>query len=168
MIDYILFFAGIIIIMISFILLKKTIHVESLSFLQILENQKIEIEENIDTVQEIIKELNGLSERVIEDLDSRVQDLYQKMKDIDEKIKEQSILKNKNNAEEVKDTSENIGKDLEEKKQNLQYKKSAVENDPLLDQVLQLSTQGYSSSQIAKHLNRGIGEVQLIHNLKKR
>ncbi|WZL74873.1 hypothetical protein QBE52_09340 [Clostridiaceae bacterium 35-E11] len=168
MINYILFFIGITIIMISFILLKKTIHVESLNALRILENHNSKIKENIDTAQEIIKELNDLSERIIVDLDSKVKDAYHRIEDLDRKAKEQSILEHKNDAEDIKNSSENIDIGLEEKKKNLQYANTAIKNDPSVEQVLQLFTQGYSSSQIAKHLNKGIGEVQLIHNLKKR
>lgn len=143
-------------------------HVESLVFLPKIQKEKNEIKENIDTAQEIIKELNDLSEHIIINLDAKIQRLYKMMEDADQKIKNQAMLIDKNNTGDIKDIFENSVIGLEEKKQNLQDIGPVAENNPSVEEVLQLFTQGYSSSQIAKHLNKGIGEVQLIHNLKKR
>lgn len=143
-------------------------HVESLVFLPKIQKEKNEIKENIDTAQEIIKELNDLSEHIIINLDAKIQRLYKMMEDVDQKIKNQAMLIDKNNTGDIKDIFENSVIGLEEKKQNLQDIGPVAENNPSVEEVLQLFTQGYSSSQIAKHLNKGIGEVQLIHNLKKR
>ncbi|QZY56779.1 DUF6115 domain-containing protein [Crassaminicella profunda] len=164
--DYIFFSIGIIIVIISIIVLKKNMSIESTIEFQNSEKKEIALLNNIELTENIIKELKAISQETIKTLDNKTEEIYQMIKILDEKIEKYSIVidetdKNENNRQ-IRSYSK------KEDAQNIKKEDHASNNNKDKEKILQLYNQGYSPSQIAKKLNKGIGEVQLICSLKKR
>ncbi|QEK12246.1 hypothetical protein FQB35_07585 [Crassaminicella thermophila] len=162
MINYILFFIGIIIVLVAILLLKKNKASQSYIDLQIAKDKEAKLLDSIDLAEKVIEELKIISESTVDCLDRKTNDIYKVLQTVDRRIEEYlSIIR-----------------DIEEKKQknNVFYEVHKDEyleiennkNDENIKKIFCLLDKGYSPAQIAKKLDKGIGEIQLICNLKKR
>lgn len=152
MIDYIFFLIGIITVIIALVLLNKNVNTESDSeYLEGNSITDIELLRDVQLAENVIEELREISENTIEDMDIKVKEAYKMLRTMDKKIEEYKALLEK---KDVIDQSEHI-------------KEDHINNEEV-DKILRLRNQGLSPSQIAKQLDKGIGEIQLICNLKKR
>lgn len=133
MFNYILFFVGFILIIFSIIVIKKD-----------LKKSELEIEE-INKIKENVKEYYRLTEEMIEMFDNRLND---KMEEINkEKINLESNYKKK----------EYIDKEEIEK-----YNVNINHSNNITEKILELQDMGLSISEIAKKLNLGIRETEII------
>ncbi|HEY8361333.1 MAG TPA: hypothetical protein VIK77_00450 [Tissierellaceae bacterium] len=133
MFNYILFFVGFILIIFSIIVIKKD-----------LKKSELEIEE-INKIEENVKEYYRLTEEMIEMFDNRLND---KMEEINkEKINLESNYKKK----------EYIDKEEIEK-----YNVNINHSNNITEKILELQDMGLSISEIAKKLNLGIRETEII------
>lgn len=133
MFNYILFFVGFILIIFSIIVIKKD-----------LKKSELEIEE-INKIEENVKEYYRLTEEMIEMFDNRLND---KMEEINkEKINLESNYKKK----------EYIDKEEIEK-----YNVNINHSNNITKKILELQDMGLSISEIAKKLNLGIRETEII------
>lgn len=133
MFNYILFFVGFILIIFSIIVIKKD-----------LKKSELEIEE-INKIKENVKEYYRLTEEMIEMFDNRLND---KMEEINkEKINLESNYKKK----------EYIDKEEIEK-----YNVNINHSNNITKKILELQDMGLSISEIAKKLNLGIRETEII------
>ncbi len=168
MINYVIFTIGIIVIVISLLIFKKDTVQDSKIDLKKVKEEQRKLMECIEIGEEIIEEINQVGVHVIEKIDKKTMELRNLMKNCEE-IALQSIhedLKQRTLQEEVPIAEQDI------KKQNIEPpERSSVNLEPeedLSEKILKLKASGYTISQIAKELDKGIGEVQLILQLKKR
>ncbi|MCT4606751.1 MAG: hypothetical protein N4A64_11725 [Marinisporobacter sp.] len=147
-------------------MLRKNTSMEIMEELEHAQRKDRILLENIDLAENIIRELKEISEDTIKTLDTKTNEIYKMIQTLDEKIEGYSVMlhekENEKNDEGVvtvtyKREVENIKEEDHTSHQNNDKKK-----------ILQLYNQGYTPSQIAKKLDKGIGEVQLICSLKKR
>ncbi|MCT4595611.1 MAG: helix-turn-helix domain-containing protein [Anaeromicrobium sp.] len=149
MLNYIILVIGVLFVIVGTLSFFKDGREEEVSEDFSLEN--IEHEINRDKDEEIIRKVDGKLEYIeecIELIDMKVDSLN---------------IKGKNEKE----------KEVKVQKKNINYESTNIDHriinqDNINEEILKLYKDGYSISQIAKRLNRGIGEVQLICNLKKR
>ncbi|AOT68252.1 DUF6115 domain-containing protein [Geosporobacter ferrireducens] len=168
MINYVIFTIGIIVIVISLLIFKKDTVQDSKIDLKKVKEEQRKLMECIEIGEEIIEEINQVGVHVIEKIDKKTMELRNLMKNCEESSL-QSIhedLKQRTLQEEVPIAEPDI------KKQNIEPpERSSVDLEPeedLSEKILKLKASGYTISQIAKELDKGIGEVQLILQLKKR
>ncbi|WP_053957408.1 DUF6115 domain-containing protein [Inediibacterium massiliense] len=146
MIDYILFFIGIGIMIVSFIWIKKSKKEEE-QFYKNIESKENQLLKDIHLAQNIMNELEGIHENIVLDLEKKTKDLYDILKNIDENMGNKTLKIDESNKYDKESQSHIEEKDATE--------------------IFMLIKKGYTPSQIAKKLNKGIGEVQLICNLNK-
>lgn len=186
MINYVLFFLGIMIVIISLIIFKKESFFSHITLsMDINEKRQREVLNNIEIAEKILEEFNEASEKIITDLDKKIAEAKQLVvSKIGENIKDQNVSTNVNsnpnpNHDTYDDVLLNDTKSLEyddirEEHSNLLLNSNSTveENsaDEEIDQVkgiVRLFKDGYSEAEIAKKFNKGIGEIRLILNLKK-
>ncbi|WP_129596989.1 DUF6115 domain-containing protein [Anaerophilus nitritogenes] len=146
MIDYILFVIGIGIIIVSFIWIKKS-EKEEQQLYKNIESKENKLLKNIHLAQNIMNELENIHKNIVLDLEKKTKDLYNILKSIDENMGNKTL---------------NIDED---NKYNKESQDQVEEKDST--EIFILMKKGYTPSQIAKKLNKGIGEIQLIYNLNK-
>lgn len=164
------------IIFISFIIIGFILIIYSLVKVQKNENNNSEIftveeaikklKTQIEDADKVMNELNSLAEQIFLQFQEKRQELLflydlieQKQKDISPNIDITIDGKAQNETKENE-----VQNETKEKKQNKNYKK--YEN-PLLEQILEMKEKGISNSEIAKSMNVGKGEIELILNLWK-
>ncbi len=165
--SYILFITGIGIVVMALALIKKDVYNNSNSS-KVFEQKEDELLKNIEIADDIIKELNDISDSIIQKLDGKISEINDLLKKAEEKTvsyeKEKIINTEIQNPEEQ--TAEKYIKEDNIKK--IELKKNSRLPYKELEKIIELQDKGYNSSQIAKFLNKGIGEINLIMNLKKR
>lgn len=161
MIDYILFFTGIIVIVIALVVLKKNNNTQPTTEFQMVKNKEKELIESVYLVEKIIEELKIISEKTIQNIDVKTNDIYYMLQTLDKKMERYVSIINEKDINESNKYSKSMN-------QYVMNEENIVNNDQNMDTILRFVKEGYSPSQIAKKLNMGIGEVQLICNLKKR
>ncbi|HHY90928.1 MAG TPA: hypothetical protein GX503_04610 [Clostridiales bacterium] len=164
MIHYILFFIGIVLIGVSLFQLKINLRNASVEVFDEIEKEQIKLMNNISDAEKIMEGFHEIGHKVIQDLDERIQRIESLILSADEKIeniqeKDSSLqMQNNNHITE----NEKCGHD-ESNNEDAPHQKYDENKE-----ILNLLEEGYSPQEIAKQLNKGIGEVQLICNLAKR
>jgi hypothetical protein len=168
MMNYLVFFIGVMMVLLSYFVLRRQ---QSTFFApddQNMREKEKKLAEYIDLAEEIIDELNTVSEQIIQSIDARTAEMSRMIEDIDNKMikykDETDNYQYESNRDRVQNShnvkafiQSEIVQDLEEEKNAL------TKND-----ILKLHDEGYSPAQIARRLNKGIGEVQLVVNLHKK
>lgn len=154
---------GIIIIIVSFLLDKYQGHLIK------LENEKIEQKSNrqidYDEVVQKIIELNEYGEFLKADLDKRQKELvfiYQllldKQKEVNELISSKTV--------KAKSDQPDLQKAIKVPEPNLNHKLEVpISNQNFNKQIMDMTVEGYTSTEIAKALKIGKGQVELVQNL---
>ncbi len=164
MIHYILFFIGIALIGISVFQLKINLKDASIEILDEIKEEKMKLMENISDVEKIMEGFNELGQKIIQDLDERIQRIEPLILSVDEKIEN---IQDEIISSQVPDNNhimQNEKCDDDRKRDEDATHQKHDENK----EILKLFEEGYSPQEIARQLNKGIGEVQLICNLAKR
>ncbi|MBB6216506.1 hypothetical protein HNQ80_002608 [Anaerosolibacter carboniphilus] len=168
---YLVFFIGAGLVLLSYFVLRRQ---QSTFFSpedHKLREQEKKLAEYIELAEEIIEELNTVSEQIIQSIDARTVEMCHMMDDIDKRLKSCKEVMDKYPSEMSKD-SHVIMDDFADEKELLRIPsvkaKAEDANHLATNEILRLFDEGNSPSQIAKLLNKGIGEVQLILNLRKK
>ena len=122
--------------------------------IKILENKKDELEEVVNSSSDMVNELNNISDYVATMIASKTEELNNTVKTVDEKLEECRMMFNRveeNKVVEfpVKNISNNV----------MHSKKSEIE---------ELYNEGYSAEEIARELNVGRGEIELMLGMTER
>ncbi|MBF8983065.1 helix-turn-helix domain-containing protein [Lutibacter sp. B2] len=161
MINYVFFFIGIIIVTISFFMLKKDENFDETINLHMIESENEKLLNNMKAAKEIGEELNNIGENVMNNLNHKFEYMEDTIKLIDEKIEYLNLqvdLEYKNKDDKKVDYDE-VKEDV---------KIYLDEKDREINEILTLYKEGYSVADIAKSKKKGIREIQLICDMKKR
>lgn len=177
MINYGIFAIGIIMIIVALLVIKKDTAQGLPVDLEKVKEEQRRIMECIEIGEEIIQEINHVGIHVIEKIDKKTQELRDLMNryearslEIQQEAQISMVFEEENN---------DIEKELEEEitKQKLETHRMEKSDNPpealileedLSEKIFKLKASGYTLSQIAREVDKGIGEVQLILQLKKR
>ncbi len=168
MINYGIFAIGIIVIFTALFIFRKDTGQDSNVDIEKVKEEQRKLIECIEIGEELIQEINQVGIHMIEEIDKKRQDigdLLQKCEDrslsfMDKSTVPQALRKEVNEIE--KDVINQRVEPVETLPLNV------VPEEALSEKILNLRAAGYTISQIAKELDKGIGEVQLILQLKKR
>ena len=174
---------GIFIVIISLILLRKELQD---SFFSIkgnkTNNDNVVVYDEIVKIEEIINSMNEAFYDLIEDMEGRSSLHDFEIKSINEKVDKIedelfSLKKEVQEIENIKNKDENIilpeiNKQAEDyiERESIEGNyvgKHEKEDTNIKDKIVLLRSKGLSVSQIAKELGLGIGEINLILNMKK-
>ena len=122
--------------------------------INVLEKKKSELDELINSSSDMVNELNNISDYVAELIGNRKEELNEIVKAADEKITEC-----KNLFEQTK--KENI---VEFPNKNI----SEMVTHSRKEEIEELYNEGYSVSEIARELNIGKGEIELMLGITER
>jgi DNA-binding NarL/FixJ family response regulator len=122
--------------------------------INVLEKKKSELDELINSSSDMVNELNSISDYVAELIGNRTEELNGMVKAADEKITEC-----KNLFEQTK--KENI---VEFPNKNI----SEMVTHSRKEEIEELYNEGYSVSEIARELNIGKGEIELMLGITER
>ncbi|MFT9494979.1 DUF6115 domain-containing protein [Anaerosolibacter sp.] len=168
MINYLVFFIGVMMVLLSYFVLRRHQSPFLTSEDQTLKEREKKLAEYIDLAEEIIEELNTVSEQIIQSIDARTAEMSQMIEDIDNKIKKYKDEIHKNQYDAIGDKILNCDDD-KALIQSETARDLKEETNPFINsEILRLYDEGYNPAQIARRLNKGIGEVQLIVNLHKK
>lgn len=159
---YITFIIGIGIVVVALFLIKKDSYNNS-KYKEFLYEKENELLRNIEIAEDIIKELNEVSDGIIDQLDKKVSEINKLLHQV-----ENLPAKSVSPLDAQRITHENTERNGIH---NTVIDNKAGEGQGLdreVQKIAQLKEEGYSPAQIAKKLNKGVGEVSLIMNLKKR
>jgi preprotein translocase subunit SecF len=159
---------GIIIIAVSFLLGKYEYHISKKE--QEMVEKKIDQRIDYDEVVQKIIELNEYGEYLKKDLDKRQKEIvfmYQLLLDKQKEIN-QLVAKPSDTNQEVKPIAPG----------NVEITTSKIINETVIEtnrrstsnlnkEIIELSIEGLTSTEIAKRLNIGKGQVELVQNLYK-
>lgn len=156
--SYILFIIGVGVIFLSLILIKKETNKSQKNHEYLLEKEE-ELRNNIVVADDIINELSDMGEGIIYTLNEKIKEVNELINYL-EKYHSNEFLKpvcTKSNEEEKQELSSEVNHDIN----NSQMSNKDIKR------IIEMKNKGYKSSQIAKVVNRGIGEIDLIVNLKR-
>jgi len=131
-----------------------------------LDKKEMELLRNFEIADDIIKELNDISESTINSLDEKIAEINQLIKK-----SEEIIYSLQTASSEVKHTHGNdkMVEELPATEKSGDFEIESPDNQPQeLLKIVEMANRGYTPFQIAKTLNKGIGEINLVLNLKKR
>lgn len=163
MLNYIFLILGLIIVLISLIFLKR----ESSPSNEYQETKALEERnflESIDSVESIIEDMNDSLNETIIKMEKKYTVLENDINNINNML---SQSKN-HQQEDINDNNRLYNISSSNNKVPNKEKKDFNINDLKARNVIKLNEMGLSPSEIAKKLNLGIGEVQLILNLYKK
>ncbi|MFZ5966561.1 MAG: helix-turn-helix domain-containing protein [Bacillota bacterium] len=166
--NYILFFVGILIIIVTLIVLRKDMRAEKASIAKkSIDEQEYKLFEYIEIAEDIKKEFDEMSQSVMNELEKKIQILSELLFDAEEKISNLTVLQNliPDNKSIVEAIPNNIHSQSFEQMNILDKQETETIEKR---EIARMYNQGYTASQIAKEMNKGIGEIQLILNLLKR
>lgn len=162
-----------------------------------LEEKKEELVTIITDAEQMIDELNRFSDYIVTQMDLKNEELSSNLRDIDEKVKQISIKIHETDSvsaiklekqpgearmaagmdtaysyrdeASVIDTKANNGYSVGEAaiKQPYRLKDKVIHLNSRYNEVIQLSRNGLNETDIAKRLNMGKGEIQLILQMNK-
>jgi|GEM_PF-4506105 len=164
--NYILFILGIVIVIVALFLIKKDLMVNSRN-VDFFNKKEDEFIKNIEVADDIIQELNDIGEKIINRIDEKIIKINELLEKVEDSIKTGESF----NFDTQRREHENF---IEEKSYNYVEENTNSENDSSsqggqeLKKIFELSSSGQTPSEIAKLLNKGIGEINLILNIKKR
>ncbi len=122
--------------------------------IKILEDKKQELEELIGSSTDMVNELNGVSDYVAELIGNRTEELNSAIKTVDERLAEcRSLFEQTKQENIVEFPSGNI---------------SDLVTHSRKDEIKELYNRGLSVSEIAKELNVGKGEIELMLGITER
>lgn len=150
---------GIIIIIVSFLLDKYQGHItrKEQERFELKENRRIDYDE---VIQKII-ELNEYGEFLKADLDKRQKELVFMYQMLLEKQKELTTNLSKTTVSSV-NTHSNVTEVKTEEKAKIPISQNVNNNNA---KIIEMTLEGYTSTEIAKALNIGKGQVELVQNL---
>lgn len=147
---------GIILIIISLVLNKETKKEEINFNLSEINKKQDELLKVIDEADSAIEQLNNISKNILEEQQDKYKELLYLYQIIDEKKEELSKIWKKTTSLELKnDTSEVLVNKI-----NL--------DNPKYVEIIEMYNKGIEIKQIAKQLNLGVGEINLVLELNKR
>lgn len=147
---------GIILIIISLVLNKETKKEEINFNLSEINKKQDELLKVIDEADNAIEQLNNISKNILEEQQDKYKELLYLYQIIDEKKEELSKIWEKTTSLELKnDTSEVLVNKI-----NL--------DNPKYVEIIEMYNKGIEIKQIAKQLNLGVGEINLVLELNKR
>ncbi len=178
-VNYLILFIGVIMVLLSYFVLRRQSSTFVSSDDQMLKEKELKIVEYIDIAEEIIEELNTVSEQIIQGIDVRTAELCRMMEEIDNKLNNYKEIIHKQPLEVLRNNDEVIDVDMgietdhrSDDEELLNSPSETTKEDDIKHlttrEILRLFDEGNSPAQIARCLNKGIGEVQLILNLRKR
>lgn len=122
--------------------------------IKILENKKTELDELINSSSDMVNELNNVSDYVANIIGNKTEELNLAVKTVDEKLEECRRLFEQTEQEKIVDfPSKNISSSV------THSRKAEIES---------LYNEGYSVSEIARELNVGKGEIELMLGITER
>ena len=165
---------GTVIVIISLYLVRKEFQN---SFFLVKKNEKNyddrPVYEEIVKIEEIINSMNEAFYDLIEDMEGRSSLHDFDIKSLSEKIvnMEDKILSLENRLDDININNEKYDETvLFEKPQNIEVEEIEIreaEKVAIKDKIIILRSRGMSVNQIARELDLGIGEINLILNMKK-
>lgn len=164
--NYILFILGIVIVIVALFLIKKDLMVNSRN-VDFFNKKEDEFIKNIEVADDIIQELNDIGEKIINRIDEKIIKINELLERVEDSIKTGESF----NFDTQRREHENL---IEDKSYNCVEENTNSENDSAsqggqeLKKIFELFSSGQTPSEIAKLLNKGIGEINLILNIKKR
>jgi hypothetical protein len=154
-----------------------------------IDDKKKELENIIGDAQDMIDELNRFSDYIVKNIDAKNQELLESIRLYDEKINtvnEKHIKENRHYLEESDifeaseiDIENDMIKSLDLKSDGIDKNISNKNNDKIkknkvisiknnkYKQVIEMSKKGIDSTQIARDLKMGKGEIELILGLNR-
>ncbi|MDR7072168.1 DUF6115 domain-containing protein [Fictibacillus barbaricus] len=132
----------------TFIFISILLHITSLYLIFILWKKSEQTKDS------------SLHEQEIQDLEMLLEEFSLQMKDENEQLKH-LILSYQNNLNSKQKTEAHISSNNESESSAL-LGNEKIENETDTNEVLLLSKQGFTSTEIAKKLNRGKGEIELL------
>jgi len=122
--------------------------------INILERKKEELDELINSSSDMVNELNNVSDYVANMMSLKTEELNEAVKSVDEKLAECRSMFEKSEKENIVDFPvKNI---------------SAAVTHSRKDEIEALYNEGYSVSEIARELNVGKGEIELMLGITER
>ena len=165
--NYILFVFGFIIVIGAVFLIRKDLMDQSRDA-SFLDKKEDEFLRNIEVAEDIIQELNDIGEKIINRLDDKIIEVNGLIERVE------GIIKNGEHyygdMKSVKDENpivEEVNIHYVEERTNDEEDTNFLGGKEM-KKILELAHSGQSPSEIAKLLNKGIGEINLILNIKKR
>lgn len=186
-------FLGIVLVVVTLILIVLD-RKKSYDYIEGLNEKRSELSQIVNDAEQMIQELNRFSDYAVTRIDEKNKEMSSNLKDLDDRL---SQLGSINSAYEIKSDAEptglisnadskkkpgNPGNDLNSddssdnsditsnQPEKVNQVKDEVKYPPLPQrhkEVLKLSESGLSDIEIAKKLNMGLGEIQLIIGLNK-
>lgn len=130
-----------------------------------IEDKKEELLEIIDSSSNMIDELNNLSDYIVNQIDEKNMQLSTIYREVEEKLKKYDHI-----TKEIKNPGANPKIIIEQKtgtKEHAQESGKGLDKSTIYHKILDLSNQGVNVNDIAKQLNIGKGEIQLILGINK-
>jgi len=125
--------------------------------IKILEKKKEELDELINSSSDMVNELNNVSDYVAGLIGSRTEELNQAVKTVDEKLAECRMMFEQFEFKEQEKIVEFPSKNI-----------SDVVTHSRKNDIEELYNSGYSVSEIARELNIGKGEIELMLGITER
>lgn len=164
---------GILIVLMSLICIlhdKKTAH----DYRTDLDRKKSELMEVIEDAEVLLDELNRFSDYILNKIDDKNKEINSTFSCIEEKFDlfNNLELSKINNTERNNNILDNIvipfDEIIEKSEENRsKNKKKIVPFEVKRDEVIKLKNSGFNSTEIAKRLNMGKGEIELITRMCK-
>lgn len=121
-----------------------------------LDEKKKELIEIIADAEQIIEELNKFSDYIISQIDQKKDEMWKSLQMMSEQAKQENFVS------EAVDSSDTKKRDVTDS-----TGKKTIPKDNKYLNVIKLSQKGMSSTEIARNLKMGKGEVQLILELNR-
>lgn len=138
-----------------------------------MEKKQKEVTELLETADEMINELNKFSDYIVRDVEDKANEVKQIINELDSVVEEkkQKIQKQKDNLALLNSgATYNLQKNhVLPKLKRTEHKQEqrAIDLGNKSMQILKLSGEGLDEAEIAKKLNIGRGEIQLVLGMKK-
>lgn len=165
-------FSGILLILISMILIAYD-RKKGYDYTEKLEDKKFELETVISDADQMISEMNKFSDYIVTQIELKNEELNTNLKMAEERFErlEARISQSQNiesslQPEILQEVAVN-GNNYEPFKVHYKTRDKVVPINHKFKKVIQLSEDGISHTEIAKTLNMGKGEVQLILEMNK-
>ena len=158
---------GVLLIIISFLFPKEKRNREEITITKesdkLLEQREDNLIKTINEADDAIEQLNDISKQIFLQQEEKYQELLYLYEIIEQKKKELTNISENEQLKENLNVNQTL---LDNTKEDIN--KEAAESISKYDEIFKLNEQGYSITEIAKKLNMGQGEVNLVLELKKR
>lgn len=176
MLNYIFFCIGIIIIFISLFLLKKDFfQIDSYTDFKYDDMKNSDIShpissdfvESIDSIEKIVEQLNDSFSETIEEIENKYYTLERSIEEINNKIHKDKKNISNLTLKDITDSADQTSQNNKEETKTILDTEFNNKYDKKI-KVLELKSKGKTTSQIAKELNMGFDEVQLILSINNK